>query len=1264
MRRFLAAIGFCCVLLIIELAFLLPSSPVSAAKTDPVSDLLSYAAPPPPNPLVKNYSKEHEIDFFLGSKVPADDAPIYDLIDYWSRQSNNFRNLQYMPEMTSVVQRRLRAEVERDPSLLKGLIDAMPDDAGTQQWVQSLLGSENGKEPDEDENQIKEWLINHSPAYSNELALRAEKIRDTGDYAENFESLLSLSTVDFEKAKPIIDRILQNGNERSTSRVAAKWAQYRHALSVGDLDADRYREELRSLVENTSLPYGVRDMAMDALVSEKEWGGRDDWYFSLYEDETLSDFGRFTGLTTLIKTSRDDRYTDRLIGLLDNKNINVRSVAARNLLPQIRLKNERVIKALLPWLADQDLYIELDGTRNSLVDALANVKIPEAVPALIALLNEKPTPSVIDRNKKKLLNIVDNNYYSANTVANVANAAIAPAGSANASVDDEDAAPPPMPANAAVNAAMAAARVAYSAGNLSKYDADQFPMRNSAINALSFQADMRAGPALRAVFPDVDEYQRETVIRAMIACKAFSPSEQAAAFEATVRRIPTDEADPVSTSFTLDNISNSNAPREARQLTAAYILTLLGNVIVRGGEVGDDTASIITNRIEYLDVSEPGISTLMRRTIIGWDNSPVTSLFIRDVAKGRADSDTIIRLLAKRKQLVNTHQGELGALGGSTLGVGLLPCLRDDVGGAAAVIKSGNGYAISALLACARLTRLEIDIEIAAQFLDSADKLQARAADSYLESVDTPQSRQILLTREPQKLRILGATTGFFPESLKTGRYVDLSNLFISVSPDSPGYVSEYADNEMLKREAVLRSDIRSEPDLQAVYSYSKYQVRLYKDRIDFREEDDNSRYYERDLSKEEFESLTNYLARSRVELLPSFPQCSGEYCTSDELVMLGRIGGRRLFYSGSKPEFFRGLDQIFENFALRRGKLKYEIESQMPGLQVVFADPAYSVESVWTGNGEIRIAVKDLAVRKQLADEIAGFKSKIDDEKPSEIANIRIRIDELIRTRKYDGYSWRLFKDGNASAISEQPDGFELIPRQSHVDLDNSDDAWKGRVGSNDYRIGADGIYKLNGSAAIKVLSGKYAGLLQTPDGRWLISSKMTDESWKVVRIALPSMKESLTEYNGYQLLKPEGYIPWRKQVLLSRGYDYENSGEDNISDEYDDVIDDPSPSELMMYDIVSGKLTEATPDSTIYYQLTYRPFQAAANASEVWVAVPDEDKNQTIVSRLNTANGTLTKVLTMPRIRFNSMSMWADTAAKKLYFVYRGDLLAAPLP
>ncbi|MCV4755008.1 hypothetical protein OFC37_36665, partial [Escherichia coli] len=70
----------------------------------------------------------------------------------------------------------------------------------------------------------------------------------------------------------------------------ATWALYRHALETNSLaDIERYRDELKAIVEDKTATAAMRDLALDALVKEKEWSGRDEWYLSLLADETLQD---------------------------------------------------------------------------------------------------------------------------------------------------------------------------------------------------------------------------------------------------------------------------------------------------------------------------------------------------------------------------------------------------------------------------------------------------------------------------------------------------------------------------------------------------------------------------------------------------------------------------------------------------------------------------------------------------------------------------------------------------------------------------------------------------------------------------------------------------------------------------------------------------------------------------------------------------------------------------------------------------------------
>jgi hypothetical protein len=65
----------------------------------------------------------------------------------------------------------------------------------------------------------------------------------------------------------------------------------------------------------------------------------------------------------------------------------------------------------------------------------------------------------------------------------------------------------------------------------------------------------------------------------------------------------------------------------------------------------------------------------------------------------------------------------------------------------------------------------------------------------------------------------------------------------------------------------------------------------------------------------------------------------------------------------------------------------------------------------------------------------------------------------------------------------------------------------------------------------------------------------------------------------------------------------------------------------------------------------------------SEFWAAIPSDEKNSTDVGIYDAASLKFKPVLSVPKIRFNSMAMWVDESVNKVYFVYRGHLLTLPL-
>ncbi|MDQ2747565.1 MAG: hypothetical protein M3T96_09915, partial [Acidobacteriota bacterium] len=208
---------------------------------------------------------------------------------YWESQSSSYRDLGYNIKPSEGSLQRILSEIETKPEKLVNFLNILPEKPETAEFVKRIYDKQSGgAQPDKDgedgedrtdrNEPLKKWLTYHSKYFSDDLLKLAEKVGDANEYVTNQDELLALTRVDWEKASPILDR-LYNDSRQPVSQTLARWAYYRHALdgdSTGDIE--KYRDELKAVVENKSATGGMRDLAFDALVKEKEWSGLDDWY--------------------------------------------------------------------------------------------------------------------------------------------------------------------------------------------------------------------------------------------------------------------------------------------------------------------------------------------------------------------------------------------------------------------------------------------------------------------------------------------------------------------------------------------------------------------------------------------------------------------------------------------------------------------------------------------------------------------------------------------------------------------------------------------------------------------------------------------------------------------------------------------------------------------------------------------------------------------------------------------------------------------------
>ena len=1220
------------------------------AQTDVLPLLIRLPAPPPPNPLVANRIRNRPEDFFDSRKPPADNAPIEDLLDYWKMQNENYRALGYNPEPSDKVLERLLSEIEKEPDSLSEFIKILPPKpevaAFAKQMYDRIVSDESAEKYSP--SQIKTWLKYNSSYYADELVRSARSVTDTSEgYVTNQEELLALGRVDWERAKPILDR-LYNDRSNPVSQTLARWALYRRALDTDSLgDIEKYRDELKADVENKSASDGLRDLALDALVKEKDWSGRDGWYFSLLEDETLGDLRvggqSYTGLTTILLYAPAEKYADKMIELVRSNNPAVRNAAVRNLGTLLDEKNPEVIKALLPWLEDEKWAKETDNERRKLVAALQTAAMPESVPGLIAVLDEKASRQQIEYSEDSGIN--------ANVMANVGNTS-----------------------------------------RRTTTTVEFYPYRDQAIGALATQKDIRAAPALRRILPEVESYQRANVVRAILLSNGFSTSEQVEALEIAAKGVKEEmeseqaiknramtmnsnidrstvvlmEAPPALAPMISSNsayvMSNSAYSNSQETYDPALIKFILGNQVIANSEPGAELVRAVVERIAVLDKNDPPLARALRRIMLGWEGTAVYALLLGDLKTGRADINSIIKLLSLRKHLREKQVNDIFDIrtGGNPLAFAVSACLLESPGDYEAILNAENTTAKTALLGCARLIRARLPLEKVAQNLNAPDKLLALAAERYLESEDSPEARQIVLSRHPNEAKILGATTYFGELNPSFADYENVAELFATVNetlmPSS--YYLFDSDGDEDETEIKLQKEVIEDKELLGVYAFDKNFVRIYETQAVFSWSEDDARYYERALTQAEFDGLKNYLAANRVDELPPFlAYCDG--CEEKQLLMLGRQGGRRVYFKGDKlPDFFAGLERIFGEMRQPPARLRYWLEKDIAGLEILFADDNLKVQTLWKNGGDFRLLVNDTRKQKQIQKELNidnEYEDETDDEGeiPERYVKDYIAKEEQGESRAFESYAWYQFANGKLSGIAGQPPLIEFPPVRDSFEVKSLPNRWKTRAANVEIRSDSEGLYKISGGQITKIREGYFSNPAITPDGRWLIVSKYGEEE-SLVRINLATNKEFIIKTGDYPMFGAVAFIPSVNKILyrVSTYGDYRNDGGSN------------SGGKFYLLDAETGAVMEVKGEVRPLVQQSLRPLQPTANADEFWAAIPSAAATETQVGIFNSKMFSFKPVVKVPRISFNSMNLWVDETDGKIYFVYEGQLLALPLP
>ncbi len=343
--------------------------------------------------------KERPLDFFDESKPPPDDAPIEDIVEYWTRWAENSDG----SDITDPVRKRLFDYCLSQPQKLHSFLRLLPDTNAAHAKIKELYDSaqDDPQFGAEWRNTVKEWLLYNTTYYLGELRASAQKAKDDDkDGGVDREvAVEALARLDWTNAEPLLRGLLASGQPRSS--VLALSLFYLHAVEEKDMSGEeRYRRDLISIAANRNQLAYARSTAIEAL-SESEWSGRDEWYLALFQDETLLELGEksytFSPFDSMF-LSDTEKWTPIMVRLLESKDINVRSAAASCLLNfQGDDARKDALAPLLPWLSNPMWLKDNNGLRLRLIQSMANLDMPESVPGLIAVVSSDHNENLYER---------------------------------------------------------------------------------------------------------------------------------------------------------------------------------------------------------------------------------------------------------------------------------------------------------------------------------------------------------------------------------------------------------------------------------------------------------------------------------------------------------------------------------------------------------------------------------------------------------------------------------------------------------------------------------------------------------------------------------------------------------------------------------------------------------------------------------------------------------------------------------------------------
>jgi len=1133
-------------------------------------------------------------------KPPADDAPIKDLMEYWSEghlaamMSGGVSEGRMaaiiaganMPQPSEKVGRRLLEAVEDRPWLARSLLEVLPSTPDTHDRLYRLIN----QEPDNEENwkeQVRRWLSHNSSYFRDDLL--AEVSSESEDEWQNAMALKSLSKLDWDAARPFIETYAA-GKGGILAPIALSLL-IEHELISGDTSkVEGYRAGLKAMVANRQGPAGTRSTALIALMATK-WGGREEWFASIFADPSLSGLredernepdGKEVAATTnllLMVMKEGQELIPTVSSFIGDANRNVHNAAIRWLAGvMMRSGDEKTrreaARHLLPWLTDPGWADE--GDRASFIRGFAYLKLPESLSGLIWILEF------------------------------------------DGSADNRAAA----------------------AGSLTQF------------------GDPSANPALRrALNMEESEDRRADIIIALAECGGFSDDEMVAAIEAYAKAPPVEESGreiddertgasekPLPLKVSIGRILIENP---IIQLTEGLAVKLIDKAkALRATQPG--VARKILGAIEGSSLRVTDIN-LVERIGEGWAD-------VDSIKVALETRDSLLKIAGDELQGLIKQGGYAGGVAAAILNeerewkatlegadaraqLALLACARYlcdklPVELAGKLLGSPN-----LALAKAAESYLVVEDSAAARKLI----LARHPGEAYILGNNSSAANYLyILGDNSSAANYPNIPSGMKQWEEEMRREVKSQN----------GAVEIYALGRVFESKTFTGAVIRVRDSKAEISLYEDPAWRSYRQLTPVELEELKSftaRPEVEDLGAENVTRDRNYSSSGHL---------------SFEYLRLDKDGGRRITLCSMRrtpknPTLHEELAGLFHKLSNSGDfKVRYALEDRIPRLEVMWADRKQPVLTVCQEKGELRVLTGN-AVAYLLTNEVAParpdwLKGLIALAPPE-----RYKVGGAPALPE-----WRIFtKDGIGGVAPETPTcrrsirltistpsraAFQTVGGfATHITLsrDESERVYAASQGKD------QGVWKAEpGGDPVKLLDDAYVSVFAMPDGKWLIGNKVINEGGKR---SAQLVRHNLRTNEEFPIVVPrEGhYMSFSFSEAHGKALIVDRSGASTQTNGY-------------LLDVETGATQAVKGDFRPILDDGIRSLQPSGGPDEFRAAIFDDQKQVTVVGRYDAKTFSFTPLIQIPELRLSSADIWVDQKGDRLWIAYRGHLLRMPFP